>query len=137
MIDIDHFKQVNDTHGHPAGDAVIQQLADRLVSTFPRKTDFVARYGGEEFCVLLPGANLEVCQRLGERLLEVVRREVFRYQEISLSVTVSVGLAELMFGETVPTWLERVDRALYRAKASGRDQMCVALETVGGVSQET
>ena len=136
MIDIDHFKQVNDMHGHPAGDAVIQQLADRLVSTFPRKTDFVARYGGEKFCVLLPGANLEVCQRLGERLLGVVRREAFRYQEISIPVTVSVGVAELMLGETVPTWLERVDRALYRAKASGRDQMCMALETVG-VSQGT
>ena len=136
MVDIDHFKHINDTHGHPAGDAVIQQLADRLISTFPRKTDFVARYGGEEFCVLLPGANLEVCQRLGDRLLEAVRGECFRYQEISIPVTVSVGVAELMPGETVPTWLERMDRALYRAKASGRNQMCVALETVG-VSQGT
>jgi diguanylate cyclase (GGDEF)-like protein len=136
MVDIDHFKLINDTHGHPAGDAVIQQLADRLVSTFPRKTDFVARYGGEEFCVLLPGANLEVCQRLGDRLLAAVRGESFRYQEISLPVTVSVGVAELMPGETVPTWIERVDRELYRAKASGRNQMCVALETVG-VSQGT
>jgi diguanylate cyclase len=134
MVDIDHFKHINDTHGHPAGDAVIQQLADRLVSTFPRKTDFVARYGGEEFCVLLPGANLEVCQRLGDRLLEAVSGESFCYQEISIPVTVSVGVAELMPGETVPTWIERVDRALYRAKASGRNQMCVALETVG-VSQ--
>jgi diguanylate cyclase (GGDEF)-like protein len=130
MVDIDHFKQVNDIHGHPAGDAVIQQLADRLVSTFPRKTDFVARYGGEEFCVLLPGANLELCQRLGDRLLEAVRREAFRYQEISIPATVSVGVAELMPGETVPTWLERVDRALYRAKESGRNQMCVASETL-------
>ena len=130
MVDIDHFKHINDTHGHPAGDAVIQQLADRLVSTFPRKTDFVARFGGEEFCVLLPGANLEVCQRLGDRLLEVVRGENFRYQEISIPVTVSVGVAELMSGETVPIWIERVDRALYRAKASGRNQMCVAFETV-------
>ena len=130
MVDIDRFKQVNDTHGHPAGDAVIQQLADRLVSTFPRKTDFVARYGGEEFCVLLPGANLELCQRLGDRLLEGVRREAFRYQEISIPATVSVGVAELMPGETVPTWLERADRALYRAKESGRNQLCVASETL-------
>ncbi len=135
MVDIDHFKQINDTQGHPAGDAVIQQLADRLVSTFPRKTDFVARYGGEEFCVLLPGANLEVCQRLGNRLLEAVRGESFRYQEMSMPVTVSVGVAELMPGETGQTWIERVDRALYRAKAGGRNQMCVALETVE-VSQE-
>jgi diguanylate cyclase (GGDEF)-like protein len=137
MVDIDHFKQINDMHGHPAGDAIIQQLADRLVSTFPRKTDFVARYGGEEFCVLLPGASLDLCQRLGERFLEVVRREPFCYQEISIPVTVSVGVAELMPGETVPTWLERVDRALYRAKESGRDKLCTALETVGASTQES
>ena len=131
MVDIDHFKQINDTHGHQAGDAVIQQLADRLVSTFPRKTDFVARYGGEEFCVLLPGANLELCMRLGDRLLETVRRGPFHYQEISIPATVSVGLAELIQGETVPTWLERADRALYRAKESGRNQLCSALEMMG------
>ena len=130
MVDIDHFKHVNDTHGHPAGDAVIQQLADRLVSTFPRKTDFVARYGGEEFCVLLPGANIELCQRLGDRLLEAVRREAFRYQEISIPATVSIGVAELLSGETVATWLERADRALYRAKESGRNQLCMALDVV-------
>lgn len=129
MVDIDHFKLINDTHGHPAGDAVIQQLADRLVSTFPRKTDFVARYGGEEFCVLLPGANLELCQRLGERLLESVRRESFRYEEISISATVSVGVAEILPGERAQAWLERADHALYRAKENGRNQLCLALET--------
>ncbi len=130
MVDIDHFKQINDTHGHPAGDAVIQQLADRLVSTFPRKTDFVARYGGEEFCVLLPGANYELCQRLGERLLEAVHHEPFCYQEISIPATVSIGVAELQSGETVATWLGRADRALYRAKEGGRNQLCIALEMV-------
>ncbi len=129
MVDIDHFKQINDTHGHPAGDAVIQQLADRLVSTFPRKTDFVARYGGEECCVLLSGANLEQGQRLGERLLDVVRRELFHYQEIKIPATVSVGVAEFIAEETVSMWLERVDRALYRAKESGRNQVCMASET--------
>jgi len=129
MVDIDHFKQVNDTHGHPAGDAVIQQLADRLVSTFPRKTDFIARYGGEEFCVLLPGANLELCQKLGERLLEVVRRKAFCYQETRIPATVSIGVAELMPGETVASWLARADRALYEAKGSGRNRMCMAFET--------
>jgi len=136
MVDIDHFKQINDTHGHPAGDAVIQQLADRLVANFPRKTDFVARYGGEEFCVLLPGANLELCQRLGERLLEAVRREDFCYQEVSIPATVSVGVAELMSRDTVSTWLERADRALYSAKENGRNQLCTALDTVD-VSQKS
>lgn len=125
MVDIDHFKRINDTHGHPAGDAVIQQMADRLVSTFPRKADLVARYGGEEFCVLLSGANLELSQRLGHRLLEAVSREVFRYQEIDIPVTVSIGVAELQSGESATTWLERADRALYQAKEGGRNQVCI------------
>ncbi|MDH5427950.1 MAG: GGDEF domain-containing protein [Nitrospirota bacterium] len=128
MVDIDHFKMINDTHGHPAGDAVIQQLADRLVSTFPRKSDFVARYGGEEFCVLLHGANLELCQRLGDRLLEAVRREPFGYQDLIIPATVSVGLAALRSGDTVLTWLERADHALYQAKEGGRNQLCMASE---------
>jgi diguanylate cyclase (GGDEF)-like protein len=130
MVDIDHFKHINDTHGHPAGDAVIQQLANRLVSTFPRKTDFIARYGGEEFCVLLPGANLELCQRLGERLLVAVRCEDFCYKEISIPATVSIGVAELMPGDAAATWIERADRALYRAKDSGRNQLCIASDPV-------
>lgn len=135
MVDIDHFKQINDTYGHQAGDAVLQQLADRLVSTFPRKTDFIARYGGEEFCILLQGAGLELCQRLGERLLKVVQDKPFTYQDGDIPATVSIGVAELRPGEAVPTWLERADRALYRAKDSGRNQLCVAIETTEVVQE--
>jgi diguanylate cyclase (GGDEF)-like protein len=119
---------VNDTYGHPAGDVVLQQLAKRLVSTFPRKTDFIARYGGEEFCVLLQGADRELSQRLGERLLDAVRREGFSYQDSNIPVTASIGVAELLTGETVLSWLERADRALYRAKDNGRNQLCLATE---------
>lgn len=131
MVDVDHFKHVNDTYGHPAGDVVLQQLAKRLVSTFPRKTDFIARYGGEEFCVLLQGAGEELSQRLGERLLEAVRGEEFFYQDITIPVTASIGLAELLPGETVLSWLERADRALYQAKNNGRNQLCLATEMTG------
>jgi diguanylate cyclase len=131
MVDIDHFKLVNDTYGHPAGDVVLQQVAKRLVSTFPRKTDFIARYGGEEFCVLLQGADGELSQRLGERLLDAVRGEGFSYQDITIPVTASIGLAELLPGETVLSWLERADRALYRAKDNGRNQLCLATENDG------
>ncbi|MCA9421418.1 MAG: GGDEF domain-containing protein [Nitrospira sp.] len=132
MIDVDHFKHVNDTYGHPAGDVVLQQLAKRLVSTFPRKTDFIARYGGEEFCVLLQGAGGELSRRLGERVLDAVRRDEFPYQAINIPVTVSIGLAELLPGETVLSWIERADRALYRAKDKGRNQLCLAAEVAGG-----
>lgn len=126
MVDIDHFKKINDVHGHPAGDAVLKQLADRLVSTFPRKGDCIARYGGEEFCVLLPGAGLEQAQRLGERLLDVVRSQEFHYQDVSIPVTVSIGVAEFTAGESVPHWIERADRALYQAKQHGRNRVCLA-----------
>lgn len=131
MVDVDHFKHVNDTYGHPAGDVVLQQVAKRLVSTFPRKTDFIARYGGEEFCVLLQGADWELSQRLGERLLAAVRGEGFSYQDITIPVTASIGLAELLPGETVLSWIERADRALYRAKDNGRNQLCLATEHDG------
>jgi len=126
MIDIDHFKQVNDTYGHRAGDAVIRQLADRTVLTFPRKTDFVARYGGEEFVVLLQDSSLEVGGGLGERLLEAVRQSLFQHEDQELEVTVSVGLAELIPGESSGSWVERADRALYEAKQNGRNQLRAA-----------
>ncbi|MGD9852295.1 MAG: diguanylate cyclase [Nitrospirales bacterium] len=133
MVDIDFFKRINDTYGHPMGDAVLQQLADRLVSTFPRKSDFIARYGGEEFCVLLSGTGRELAQRLGERLLESVRTQEFTYQDQSIPVTASIGGAELLPGESVSSWLERADRALYRAKENGRNQVCLAQESSGVV----
>ena len=133
MVDVDHFKHINDTYGHPAGDAVLQELANRLVSTFPRKTDFIARYGGEEFCILLHNAGNELSQRLGERLLHSVRAEEFHYQDTRIPVTVSIGIAELSPGETVASWVARADRALYRAKDSGRDQLCLPFETIVSV----
>ncbi len=130
MVDIDHFKQINDVHGHPAGDAVLKQLADRLVSTFPRKGDFIARYGGEEFCVLLPGASLEQASRLGERLLEAIRSREFQYQDMHIPVTVSVGVAGLSASDTAPSWLDRADRALYQAKEEGRNRVCIAQDSL-------
>ena len=128
MVDVDHFKQVNDTYGHPAGDAVLRQLADLVVSVFPRKNDFIARYGGEELSVLLQGDGLDVGRRIGQRLLDTVRSKPFEYEGTPIPLTVSVGLAELILGETVVSWVERADRALYQAKHSGRDRLCEASE---------
>jgi diguanylate cyclase (GGDEF)-like protein len=94
------FTLRSNDYGHAVGDAVLQQLANRLVATFPRKTDFIARYGKEEFCALLLKAGQELSQRLGERLLDAVRREEFHYHDMRIPATVSVGVAELMPGET-------------------------------------
>ena len=129
IVDIDFFKRINDGYGHPVGDVVLQQLADRLVSTFPRKSDFIARYGGEEFCVLLSGTGLDLANRLGDRLLDAIRTQPFICQDLSIPVTVSIGGAELLPGESVAGWLERADRALYQAKAHGRNQLCLAKES--------
>ena len=112
-----------------AGDAVLRQLADRLVSTFLRKNDFIARYGGEELVVLLQWDGLDVCQRIGQRLLDAVREKPFEHEGAEIWVTVSVGVAELIPGETAASWVERADRAMYQAKESGRDRMCEAPET--------
>ena len=132
MVDIDYFKRINDSYGHPVGDLVLQQMADRLVSTFPRKADFIARYGGEEFSVVLSGTGLELAQRLGERLLDVVRNQEFVCQDLSIPVTASIGGAELLPGESVTSWLERADKALYQAKEQGRNRLCMAKETCSG-----
>ncbi|MDT7042129.1 GGDEF domain-containing protein [Candidatus Nitronereus thalassa] len=126
MIDIDHFKRVNDSYGHRAGDSVICEVAKRTVLTFPRKTDFVARYGGEEFAVVIQGVGLEAARVLGERLLATVRQTLFEHEDLQLSVTVSIGLAEYLMGGTPANWIERADQALYRAKQSGRNQLCAA-----------
>lgn len=128
MIDIDHFKDVNDTHGHRAGDTVIRELAHRTVLTFPRKNDFVARYGGEEFVVLLQGDSPAVAQTIGARLLDAVRLTPFKHEDIELSLTISIGMAELIPGETPGSWVERADQALYRAKDGGRNQLMAANE---------
>ncbi|MCA9473641.1 MAG: GGDEF domain-containing protein [Nitrospirales bacterium] len=130
MIDIDHFKRVNDTYGHRAGDAVLQQFAERMVSIFLRKSDFLARYGGEEMAVLLQGDGLEVSQRIASRLLEAIRSRPFIHEGTEISVTASIGLAELIPGEPPGAWVERADRALYQAKETGRDRLCLASGTV-------
>lgn len=123
MIDIDHFKQVNDTHGHAMGDVVIQRCADLLVRSFPRKSDYVARYGGEEFVVILRGATAAEAVRMTDRFLEAMRSTPVECRDVRVNATCSAGVAELEVGETVLDVVGRADKMLYRAKRSGRDQV--------------
>lgn len=126
MVDVDHFKQMNDRLGHPGGDAVLRKVASALVSCFPRKYDLVARYGGEEFAVILqidtPGSE----STLTERALEAVRGIELEHQGERLSVTASLGAAAQRPGETPEQWIERADRALYQAKQAGRDRAVIS-----------
>lgn len=121
LVDVDHFKHINDTWGHPAGDLVLQRVATVLRAGV-RATDSVVRWGGEEFLLVLPyceqAAALSQAQRLRQRLAEVDQGEVG-------SVTVSMGVAELHPGEPLAQLIERADQALYQSKRDGRDRVSV------------
>jgi len=127
MLDLDHFKQVNDTYGHARGDAVLRELAERVQEQI-REVDTFARYGGEEFVVVLPETTLEGAAQLAERICAGVRRAPFRTDgEEPLAVTISIGGAAFpIHGSSPATLMRAADKALYEAKARGRDRWHVA-----------
>ncbi|HWH81952.1 MAG TPA: GGDEF domain-containing protein [Burkholderiaceae bacterium] len=124
MIDVDHFKSINDRHGHAAGDAALVRLA-QLLREAAREVDSVARVGGEEFCVLLPHCDPDGALQLAQRVNSRVREA--DWDAFGEPITVSIGLAVAQTpGEAPPAVLERADRALYRAKHAGRDRVELA-----------
>lgn len=122
LLDVDHFKAVNDTHGHSTGDQVIQCLADSLRQGL-RGTDIVGRYGGEEFCILFPRLNPGELEQVDARLRQHLMTSVMG--RLNLPVTFSAGAATLRAGETLEAALHRADTALYGAKRGGRDRLMV------------
>lgn len=127
MLDLDRFKLVNDTYGHPAGDAVLRQFASILRASV-RAADVVGRYGGEEFTIILPQTSTEGARILAERIRERVENTAFDIGEQTLTCTTSVGLAAAPEGEAPdPGWLiAKADGALYDAKAAGRNRVTIA-----------
>jgi diguanylate cyclase (GGDEF)-like protein len=126
MLDIDHFKQVNDTFGHQFGDVVLRDFARRLLSIV-RESDMVMRYGGEEFAIVLPVTDVDGGSRLAERILGAVRMDPFRHGEIERAITVSIGVAAFpRDGRTAEEVLKAADEALYAAKHQGRDRWQIA-----------
>lgn len=128
MLDIDHFKRVNDTHGHPAGDLVLQSVA-RTLGACVRPMDTLARYGGEEFAVVLPACQASFGRAVAERIRQAVANTPVRISPSEeLHVTVSIGGAFAMqwIRSTTLLWTDRADHQLYRAKAAGRN--CVFIE---------
>lgn len=122
MIDLDHFKSVNDQYGHPVGDAVLEQMAERFSESI-RPSDRVYRYGGEEFLVLLPETGGDAAHFVLERLRQKACAQPVTDGVIKLKQTVSVGLVEVRQGESPDDAIRRADRCLYRAKESGRNRV--------------
>ena len=123
LIDIDFFKKVNDTHGHPAGDTVLKEISALLVR-LSRGCDVVARYGGEEFALILPETGLTGAKVLAHRLRRGVEQHTIRIADITIPVTVSIGVAGRDENNTTSQEvLKAADKALYRAKKGGRNQL--------------
>src|SRR5690606_27565932 len=121
-LDADHFKRINDAFGHHAGDAALREWA-RLLATTTRRSDLLCRWGGEEFMVLAPGTDSAQAAAMAEQIRRAVAG---RDPEAMGGMTVSVGVGELLPGESAEAWVRRVDAALYRAKQDGRDRVVVA-----------
>lgn len=123
MIDVDHFKEVNDTHGHLAGDAILVKLA-RIAMDSIRIEDTFARYGGEEFALVCRGINGAQGLVLAERLRQLVNRTAFQYEDITVPITISMGVAAIpdVDVETSEQLIQVADAALYRAKNNGRNR---------------
>ncbi len=119
ILDVDHFKRVNDTHGHQVGDRVLQQFAHILQKNV-RIVDVVGRWGGEEFIVICPESRLAAAQAVANKLCKMVRE--FPFDTVG-SKTASFGLASIRQGESIDSLIARADRALYRAKTSGRNRV--------------
>jgi diguanylate cyclase len=126
MIDVDHFKSVNDRFGHPIGDEVIRRVADTLVRNFLRREDFVARYGGEEFVVVVPDSSAHAVRQRADRVRQAIAEIGFSKGSEHFSVTASIGVAVLGPGDTGKSWLARADSALYEAKTAGRNRVVFA-----------
>ena len=124
LADIDHFKQVNDTHGHQAGDEVLRQVAT-LITRGCRDYDIVGRYGGEEFLVVLPGAEWNVARDIAQRMRESAEKRAFTYGQQALRLTISLGYTTLRHNQktTVTSLVREVDEAMYRAKNGGRNRV--------------
>ncbi len=125
MIDIDFFKNINDTYGHIVGDAVLTSVA-KLIAGCTRSCDVVFRYGGEEFVVLAGNTKIEGARLLGQRVCSAVAAQALAIGEHRIAVSVSVGVAELGEGEGAIDLLHRADKQLYRAKLRGRNQVVMA-----------
>ncbi len=124
MIDIDHFKRINDNYGHAAGDKALKVIA-KLLAQKTRKTDYLARYGGEEFVLIMPGVSAETAKLTVDKLRVFVESSGFHFKGEPVTITVSCGISDFCEGDSSENVFERADKALYQAKNAGRNQVVV------------
>ncbi len=125
VCDVDHFKKINDTYGHQAGDKVLRLIA-KLISTRLRKVDFVARYGGEEFVMLMPETPTDQALTVLDKVRAVIGKTPFKFKGSPVQITISFGLASFGPEDSVESVFERADKALYQAKDQGRNRCVIA-----------
>jgi diguanylate cyclase (GGDEF)-like protein len=125
MADIDHFKKINDTRGHEAGDRILAEVAG-VLSEELRMPDKVARYGGEEFLILFPHTSLAQARKIADRIRAAVGKHRFELDGTRFPLTISLGVAQFQRGEDLEKLMSRVDRALYDAKEAGRNRVATA-----------
>ena len=122
MLDIDHFKQINDNYGHVIGDTVLKNFAD-CVTDCIRRSDAIFRYGGEEFAIMLRNTELDGAELLAERMRKKVEETLFKYDSVKLSITVSIGVTQQLDQDDCNSLIDRADKQLYKAKQAGRNQV--------------
>ena len=126
LLDLDHFKNINDTMGHTTGDEALRSVSARLREQI-RHPDSIGRYGGEEFLIVLPSSEIKAAVEQAERLCQTIRSLLVEANDHSFKVTISIGVAQYRVGdESWEQFLHRADEALYKAKDQGRDQWVVA-----------
>lgn len=125
VIDVDHFKSINDQYGHSAGDKTLQVIAKALQKSI-RKSDFIARYGGEEFVLLMSGMSLESAAAPLEKLRKTIQGIPFKFKDKQVEITISAGATQLKKGDTPLIAFDRADEALYKAKNEGRNKVCIS-----------
>ena len=125
VIDVDHFKSINDRFGHTAGDITLQVIAKALQKSI-RKSDFIARYGGEEFVLLMSETTVDNAVAPLEKLRKVIKNIPFKFKDKQIEITISVGATQLKKGDTPIKAFDRADDALYEAKNTGRDRLCIS-----------
>lgn len=126
LLDLDHFKRLNDTYGHLAGDQVLSGFARHLASCL-RQSDIVCRWGGEEFIVLLKDTDSATALKIAEKIRLLIEQQRYTYEGKNMRLTVSIGVTTLQANDTLHSLLSRADHAMYRAKQTGRNRTCVEM----------